>query len=160
MAEIIYLKGDATEPQGDGAKLVIHIVNDLGKFGAGFAKNVLDKYPIVRDEYMSLFNKVPGKVFLSVELGDVQFVKVSDELYFANMFGQRGIISKSNPVPLQYDALEECLKKVYNYTLTNKVSLFGPRFGVGFGGAKWPKIEKTIKKQLLDKDVGITIYDL
>jgi len=33
---IQYVKGDATTPQGDGHKIIVHVCNDLGKWGKGF----------------------------------------------------------------------------------------------------------------------------
>ena len=36
MMNIQYVKGDATTPQGDGHKIIVHVCNDLGKWGKGF----------------------------------------------------------------------------------------------------------------------------
>jgi len=33
---ITYLVGDATQPQGEGVKVIAHICNDIGAWGAGF----------------------------------------------------------------------------------------------------------------------------
>jgi len=36
MMKIEYVKGDATAPTGDGQKIIVHVCNDLGKWGKGF----------------------------------------------------------------------------------------------------------------------------
>lgn len=161
-----YIKGDATEPQGEGVKLVIHIVNDIGRFGSGFAKAIKDRYPIVRNKYIEWFRNQHNFV-----LGQNQFVKVTDELWFCNMIAQHGIIGKHNPTPIRYDALRKCLQEVClfckrmntedNATLPiTKWSVFGPRFGSKLAGGDWQKIEKIISEELINNGIDITIYEL
>ena len=36
MTNIAYVQGDATQPQGTGARIIVHICNDIGGWGAGF----------------------------------------------------------------------------------------------------------------------------
>lgn len=153
---INYVNGDATLPIGDGSKLVIHIVNDLGRFGSGFAKAVMIKYPVVREKYIEW-----SKSGLNFTLGKNQFVKVNDNLWFCNMIAQHGLISKDNPIPIRYDALRSCLKDVAQFckdftTDATKWTLHGPRFGSKLAGGNWEIIEKIICDEL----EAITIYDL
>lgn len=163
---IQYVKGNATDPQGDGNKLVIHIVNDIGKFGAGFAKAVMNKYPIVREKYIDWFN---GKIRFA--LGKNQFVKVKEDLWFCNMIAQHGVIGKNNPVPIKYDALRTCIKEVRFFCksmnpmdntkiLRGKWSVFAPRIGSGLAGGKWEIIEQIINEELIDNGIEVIIYDL
>jgi O-acetyl-ADP-ribose deacetylase (regulator of RNase III) len=35
-SEIFYMTGDATAPVGEGQKLIVHVCNDIGAWGAGF----------------------------------------------------------------------------------------------------------------------------
>lgn len=160
---IKYVKGDATRPEGEGNKLVIHIVNDVGRFGSGFALAVLKRYPKVREAYISGFDldvleHTSGKNDL--KLGDVQFVKVADDLWFANMVGQHGVIGPTNPMPIQYDAVRECLRKVCEFATANSMKIFAPKFGSGLAGGKWIVIEKLIQDELTSKNLDITIYEL
>lgn len=150
---IKYINGDATLPQGDGKKLVIHIVNDIGRFGSGFAKAVMDRYPIVRASYIEKFEK--GN---PLRLADVQFVKVNDDLWFANMVGQSGVIGKNNPIPIKYDAVRKCLQKVKEFAQTNGMTIFGPKFGSQLAGGNWTTIEKIIDEELTSYGVDINIY--
>ncbi len=45
MSDITYIKGDATCPQGKGAKLIAHIGNDLGGWGKGFVVAISRRWP-------------------------------------------------------------------------------------------------------------------
>lgn len=152
---IKYEKGDATEPQGEGNKLIIHVVNDIGRFGSGFALAVLKRYPKVKEEYLKAFSS-----FNPLKLGDVQFVQVANDVWFANMVGQHGVVGPSNPIPIKYDALTECLKKVCDFALEHNMKIYAPRFGAGLARGNWQTIESIINKELIEHNVDITIYDL
>ena len=151
---IKYAKGDATLPKGKGNKLVIHIVNDVGRFGSGFALAVLKRYPAVKEAYIKAFEDKPLK------LGDVQFIKVADDLWFANMVGQHGVIGPSNPMPIQYDAVRTCLKKVCEFAKGHKMKVSGPKFGSGLAGGKWNVVENLIQNELINNNIDVTIYEL
>jgi len=152
---INYVNGDATLPNGEGNKLIIHIVNDVGRFGCGFALAVLKRYPIVKESYLAPFNNNTP-----LKLGDVQFIKVAEDLWFANMVGQHGVIGPSNPMPIQYDAVRTCLKRVYEFAQLNKMKVVGPKFGSGLAGGKWVVVEQIINDELIKNNIETTIYEL
>lgn len=154
---ITYIKGDATRPQGEGHKLIIHIVNDAGKFGAGFALALSRRWKIVENNYRKWFNDgvYHNKNF---ELGNVQFVDIDDDLCVANMIAQHNIKDYSNIPPIRYEALDSCLKKVDEVAKEHDMSIHAPRIGSGLAGGSWVKIEKLIEENL--KDLNVTIYDL
>ncbi|MFF4223553.1 hypothetical protein ACFYZH_11940 [Streptomyces abikoensis] len=43
---IEYVRGDATCPQGDGPKVICHVVNDAGGWGRGFVTRGSDHVPV------------------------------------------------------------------------------------------------------------------
>lgn len=43
MKDIIYLKGDATEPIGTGHKIIAHVCNNKGGWGRGFVLAISKK---------------------------------------------------------------------------------------------------------------------
>ena len=49
MKEIIYLKGDATSPQVSGYKIIVHICNNRGSWGAGFVMAISEKVEFARN---------------------------------------------------------------------------------------------------------------
>ena len=52
--KINYVEGDlfAHLPTGNTPIYIPHIVNNIGRFGSGFAKAAMVKYPEVRDQYI------------------------------------------------------------------------------------------------------------
>jgi len=155
MENIKYTKGDATNPIVQGNKIIVHVVNNLGKWGSGFVLAVSRHWPDVRKKYIDWHSS--GKDF---KLGEVLFVRVEPNIFIANMVGQNGIRSASNPTPVRYDAIESGLLKVKDFAIANNASVHAPRFGAGLAGGKWKEIEKLINKCLCENNVPVTIYDL
>lgn len=131
--------------------LVPHVCNDIDLFGAGFAAAVSKYYPIVKHNYHML-----GQNFLKNNLGYTQFVEVSkDNVYehkiiFANMIAQRGVISPSNPRPLNYFALCKSMAGIQkyinnNFSLDSKIQIHAPKFGCGLAGGDWKLITNLIE---------------
>ncbi len=44
MIQINYVKGDATAPIGIGNKIIVHICNDIGRWGKGFVMALSKKW--------------------------------------------------------------------------------------------------------------------
>lgn len=164
---IIYVSGDATEPQGPGNKIIAHVCNDIGAWGAGFVKALSLKWPQPELEYKVLkAQKSPNLL----ELGTVQFVRtkgdVDDSIWIANMIGQRGIKNRKDgstddSPPIRYPAVLKCLDEVGKFAVANNASIHAPRFGAGLAGGDWDVIEAIIEKVLINKHGRqVTIYDL
>ncbi len=52
---IRYLKGDATDPEGDGSKVIVHIGNDVGKWGKGFVLAISNRWKDPERTYIASF---------------------------------------------------------------------------------------------------------
>ena len=150
-----YLKGDATEPQGQGKKIIVHICNDIGAWGAGFVLALSRKWSEPQSEYKNWFRS--GKDF---ELGEVQFVKVEEDIFVANMIAQRGLVPDEYGPPVRYEAIVTGLHRVAKKAMELDASLHMPRIGSGLAGGDWNMIEKIIKRTLADKGLHVTVYDL
>jgi O-acetyl-ADP-ribose deacetylase (regulator of RNase III) len=155
---ITYIVGDATDPQGQGKKMIVHVCNDIGAWGLGFVVPLGTKFPKAKDEYKKL-KADSGK---RIPLGTVQFVDVAAEIVVANMVAQRGIVGQAPGTrPLSYDALLECLEKAGEHAQKNDLSIHAPRFGAGLAGGDWDVIALFIEKTLIGKfGRAVTIYDL
>lgn len=152
---IQYLKGDATAPAtGDG--IIAHIVNDRGGWGAGFVLAISKKWPEPERFYRRWFRTKSDSQDVWFQLGAVQFVHVAKNLYVANMLAQRGY-SDAVTIPLQYDALEFCLKRLADKATELGLPVHMPRIGCALGGGSWAKVEAIINKTLADVDVYV--YD-
>ena len=162
-----YVKGDATAPQGEGSKIICHVVNDIGRWGAGFSGAVSRRY--VRPE--AEFRK--GALLL----GDIQMVSVAvasplswtggalnNRLWVCNMCAQHGVRYpreiRTKPAPLDYQALTVCLRKVAEAAMLTTSSVHMPRIGCGLAGGQWDLVEALIKRELTGLGVSVTVYDL
>lgn len=163
---IHYVTGDATRPQGDGAKLIAHICNDQGGWGRGFVV-ALSKRWSGPEEMYRMWAAMPRPLpsFAAggagaFELGNVQYVDVGPGLTVANMLAQRGIRHDPQAPPaVDYEALTECLARVGEAALHSAASVHMPRIGCGLGGGEWSIVEETIENTLVVYGVPVTVYD-
>lgn len=155
MAKLFFVKGDATNPLHEGHKIIAHICNDTGGWGAGFVLCLSKRWSKPQEDYLEWFNSKKGFV-----LGEVQFVNVQNDISVANMIAQRDIEPINNVPPIRYDALKKCLAKVAKFALQNSSSVHMPRIGCGLAGGEWEKVENIIKQTLLDANVDVFVYDL
>lgn len=151
---IQYTKGDATCPQGAGLKIIIHIVNNRGKWGKGFVLALSKRWKQPEQRYRQSFKDDPKPT-----LGIVQFVPVRNDIVVVNMFAQDGFVGGSRKVAVDYEALEWCLGKLVNFAKRNEASIHMPRIGCGLAGGRWEKVEPIIVRNLCDRDVDVTVYD-
>ena len=133
--EIKYQTGDATDPTGKGNKIIVHICNDIGAWGKGFVMALSRKWSEPETAFRKWYKD--GKGF---ELGAVQFVQVENDLFIANIIGQRGIISIDSRPPIRYEAVEKGLIKVAVKAADLGASIHMPRIGSGLAGGKWEEI--------------------
>jgi len=155
MSQITYLVGDATQPIGSGRKIIAHVCNDIGLFGAGFALAVANKWPGVKKDYQSLFEKENG-----ASLGTVQYVVLDQRLIVANMIAQHKVRSRKNPKPIDYAALAVTLQDLARMALLKRASVHMPKIGSGLAGGDWRIIEKLISDKLCRSELGVYVYSL
>lgn len=147
MAALKYVEGDATQPQGDGLKVVAHVCNDLGLWGSGFVLAVSDRWKLPEAAYRSINKYV---------LGQTQFVPVANDILVANMIAQDGRPSKNRRVVIDYVALERCLLQIWSHH--HGASVHMPRIGCGIAGGDWETVAEIIEKTLAG--MSVTVYDL
>jgi O-acetyl-ADP-ribose deacetylase (regulator of RNase III) len=153
---IKYIIGDATNPQGEGNKIIPHVCNDKNRWGAGFVLALSRRWDAPEKVYRAEKNYV---------LGNVQIVQVEPDITVINMITQHDVKATFVPFakgvtaapPIRYDALKTCLQKVNEYAKEHNATVHGPRFGAGLSGGDWNIIEQIIKETIT---VHVTIYDL
>ena len=148
MSKITYVKGDATRPIGNGNKIICHISNDIGGWGAGFVLALSRRWDEPEKQYRAMSKD-------KLKLGNVQFVKVEPDITVANMIGQHLCWAENGIPPIRYEAVRECLKKVNEYATTINATIHAPKFGSDLAGGDWNVIEKIIEETLT---VDVTIY--
>ena len=153
--DIKYIKGDATSPQAEGNKIIVHICNDIGGWGRGFVGALSKKWTAPEREYRKWYKAGEG-----FELGKAQFVQVEDDLWVANIIGQHKILKdEDGNVPIRYNAVLSGLLKTAEFALEKNASVHMPRIGCGLAGGTWDKIEPLITETLLSKEISVTVYD-
>jgi len=156
---ITYLDGDATHPHGNGPKLIAHVCNDRGGWGAGFVLAVSRRWPYPEREYRAWAASGAD----DFALGNVRYTPIwHEQIIVANMIAQHGF-GDGGP-PIRYDALGDCLHKVGQYCLTRDTdvpwaSVHMPRIGCGLAGGRWEDVEPVIDRELCQRGIAVTVYD-
>lgn len=153
---LTFVRGDATDPPGFGPKVIVHICNNVGGWGAGFVVAISRRWPEPEAAYRTWFN---GEVGFG--LGQIQPVLVrmaSGPLWVINMVAQHGVGSQNGP-PIRYHELRKCLKQVVEFANRNGASVHMPRIGCGLAGGDWTEVEKIIRETLCATGVYVTVYD-
>ncbi|WP_329024997.1 Appr-1-p processing protein [Streptomyces sp. NBC_00690] len=156
MSGIVYVRGDATAPQGKGIKLIAHVCNDLGGWGKGFVVALSRRWPEPEASYRRWHRERAGNDF---GLGAVQFVQVGPYLWVANMVGQRGMKRGSKGSPVRYDAIDTALAAVAEEAVERGASVHMPRIGTGLAGGVWSRVEPLIVERLIARNISVTVYD-
>ncbi|ATC36766.1 macro domain-containing protein [Elizabethkingia anophelis] len=155
MKMINYLKGDATNPEISGNKIIAHICNDAGGWGKGFVVAVSKRWKEPELSYREWYKS--GENF---NLGEIQLVQTTSDIWIANMIGQHKINKSPHGIPpIRYEAVEKCLEKLAEEALSLNAVVCMPRIGCGLAGGKWEEIEKIINRTLIHRQVDVYVYD-
>lgn len=152
---INYRVGDATSPAVSGHKIIAHVCNDQGGWGAGFVLALSRRWSEPEERYRAWARS--GDNFA---LAMVQIIPVQDQISVANLVAQHGYRSRANPVPLRYAALETCLHKLAHRAVALQASVHLPRIGTGLAGGSWDKVESLLDQTLIASGVETFVYDL
>lgn len=150
MAKINYVIGDATNPQTDGNKVICHICNDMGRWGAGFVLALSQKWPEPEQLYRGLTDR---------KLGECSVYPVEHDINVVNMIAQHDTQydAEGNP-PIRYGALYECLKRVAKLCAVKQASAHMPLIGCGLAGGHWPAVKSIISETLLAAGIDVYVY--
>lgn len=155
--DIKYIVGDATQPMGEGPKILAHVCNDVGGWGRGFVMAISRRWPEPEKHYRAWHHGEKNQPFA---LGEVQFVKVGDNLWVANIIGQRDVRTIEGIPPVRYDAIRKGLKAVAVEAKKTAASVHMPRIGCGLAGGRWEEVGKMIEEELTHHGVAVSVYDL
>lgn len=163
MAELKYVVGDATQPQGPGNRLICHCCNNRGGWGSGFVLALNKRWSQPKAEYRKWHAKgiYNGVTF---ELGNVIYVPVQEtdeaRIWVANLIGQHKTLALGEKTPVRYDALEKGFQDVRGFCQHLHFSLHMPRIGAGLARGNWERIEGLIQRVLVAEGVDVSVYDL
>lgn len=172
MRDLYVTPGNASLPKGTGPRIIAHVVNDSGLWGAGFTRSLDRHWPEAGQDYL-LWHRYRYQAIMSHEssftMGNVRYTLVQGgladtgnpdaPLWVAHMMAQRGT---KNTVerPLRYDALGGCLLKVSQMAVETGASVHMPMIGAGLAKGDWGIIQELIYDALIRQAVPTTIYRL
>jgi O-acetyl-ADP-ribose deacetylase (regulator of RNase III) len=154
---INYIVGDATQPIGEGSKIIVHVCNDIGGWGRGFVVALSKRWPEPEQQYRAWHR---GEETTPFTLGEVQFVEVTGGIWVANLIGQRDVRTVGGVPPVRYDAMQKGLRRVAEEAHRLGASVHMPRIGCGLAGGKWEEVGKIVEDELVKTGVSVTVYDL
>jgi len=163
---IEYVTGDVTKPIIGKQKVIVHVCNDIGAWGAGVSGAIGRRWPEAEKSYRRwASSKDNPNVGPKFKLGRIQLVRMdrSDEnITVCNLIGQHGLRSKKNPAPVRYDAIREGLQELFSRGQVDNEDtvVHMPRIGCGLAGGSWDMIEPIIREVLSDNEVHVVVYDL
>lgn len=153
--------------------VIPHVCNDIGAWGSGFVVPLGAAYPAAKQSYKEWHDKQtwtnPDGTEVPFELGQVQFVKVTEEITVANMVGQHQTCwSDFGPglllPPVRYLAIAKALEQVANYCKKlhhdrQKIEVHCPKFGSGLAGGKWEVLEALLD-EIVSPAACVIVYEL
>lgn len=157
--------GNVLESKAD---VILHQVNCQGVMGAGLAKQIKDKYPVVFLAYKAMCEedkklRLRTGQLQSNLLGRIQVCykenypigRVDDPQVIVNLFAQDRY-GRDGRCYTDYDALRLCLEKV-NQRFAGKSVAVPYLMGCGLAGGDWNVVSKLIDVTL--KDCQVVLYE-
>lgn len=120
--------------------MVVHQVNCVGVMGAGLALDIKRKW-------RKVFYQYKLHVENGVQLGDVQFVQITDSIYVCNMFSQKYYGKDKGMLYTNYDAMEKGFRTINDKSKELGLPIYIPfKIGCGYGNGDWTKVHSLIDK--------------
>ena len=151
-----YIKGNILDVTKG---IIVQQVNCQGVMGAGLAKQIRDKWPVVYDNYKDKVDTCQNRKDL---LGNTSFSKVSIDtpLYVASIFGQFNY-GRSGRFTI-YPVLFKGLEYIFRLSEVDKIPVYIPKgLGCGLAGGNWEFVEEYIRDldYIFDNKLDIIIVE-
>ena len=161
MAQITYLKGDATVPllKPDEISVIAHCNNSKGAWGAGFVVPLGKKYPLAKKVYLDFIKETP----IMERLGKVSYTDCTPNISIANIVGQFDYRPAYKGQRLvDYDAIRKGFQDMMKRfsEIGKPYTVHMPRIGCGLANGKWDEIEKVINETFIENGIDVYVYDL
>lgn len=143
-----FLKNKKSKEKKD-KRIIIHQVNCKGVMGAGFAKQVKDKYPQLFKDY-----RERCMMFDYTELLGTNYYYEDENIIIVNMFSQNNYGTETRQT--NYEAMATCLDKIRKMYPTQ--TIVAPyRIGCGLGGGDWNIVSKLLEKYNIETSTNIKL---
>lgn len=150
---IKYIDGDILSGPKQVERIIIcQQVNCSGVMGAGLAKQIRAKYPVVYSEYQRYIYELNEQELPL--LWRVSYVRVADNIAIANIFGQDGYGRGKRHT--NYAALSVAFRRMFS-RIRNTIRIpYG--IGCGLGGGDWNIVEAIIKDAAEANNANVEIW--
>lgn len=143
----------------DSIKIIPHVCNDIGAWGAGFVIPLAKHFPKAKQDYQEYVDAMQKAPISDDILGDTVFTKIPPKILIANMIAQKGIGTAQKPI--RYGALVRCMETVRKTAKTiaqsgAPVEIHMPKFGSGLAGGSWDLIQELVIE--IWQDFPVYIY--
>ena len=154
--QVTHIFGDATEPRGDGPRLIAHIVNDATpNWGRGFAREVGRRWKSVQNEFRDWVMQDR----CNLALGNVHQTQIDNDLSIVHMVAQHGY-GPSTSSRIRYSALDKALANLADIASEKHASVHMPRIGTGEARGSWELIQELIDERLVRRGIPVSVYTL
>jgi len=156
IAEITYVRGDASRPRGSGPNILAQIVND-GAFtwGGGFSLTVRKKWPVAQQAFRAWAERERR----NLRLGNLHVSEINENLAVASMVAQHGYGPSPKP-RIRYAALGACLEKLGELAAKRGATVHMPKIGSGQAGGSWDVIREVVRETVCTHGVSVFVYEL
>lgn len=128
--------------------IIVHGCNCFHKMGAGIARAISRKYPIVYEyDKKTKYGDID-------KLGTIQSVPVNDKIII-NAYTQFRIGKIESEIQLRYKAIESCMMFINEKYPTQLIGF--PKIGCGLAGLEWEKV-KSIMNVVFEERKQNTIF--
>ena len=153
---IVYLRGDVTQPRGNGRRVIVHVVNNRARSwgGRGVAVAIANAWPAAHKDYKHWISSSSD----ARTLGSLRLFSVTEEDSVASLVCQSGYGESAKP-RIRYAALRECLEELGVGLQRLHASVHMPRIGCGQAGGTWDVVEEMVISSLCRREIPVTVYD-
>lgn len=135
--------------------VIAHGCNCFCRMGAGIAPQMAkafkcDRYPLESRDTIGDINKL-GQIDY-----EAWYSNTAKIVYVINAYTQYDYKSLGNEHPLDYEALQLCLRKMSHQFSGYRIGL--PKIGCGLAGGDWQRVKQIIQTELKDCNVTVVNY--
>ena len=146
------IKGDILNAFDRGCNAICHQVNCQGVMGAGLAKDISDKWPEVKADYLEFCKREMSENLLGTYLAP----PVDEDRYVVDIFGQLNYGRDRDRVYTNYSALDSAFEKLSHDDKFDRIA-FPYGFGCGLGGGDWSRVLHMMIERMSNKEIDIYI---
>jgi IrrE N-terminal-like domain len=152
---IYTVNGDATQPRGQGKKIIVQVVNTTAAVGFGFGRSMAVKWPLSKRVLLEWKGQPDFKI------GESKLTRLNNDIFVFQILAQHGVRPKfEGDSILSYVGLQRSLEELKGIALSENASIHMPMIGAGQAKGDWNIITGIIYDELVQNGINVTVYVL